>query len=184
MEFYDYLMLLRWGCLGNFKKLVTKMVVDNCMLEYIDNDQNFVNNPNENYARELFEHLEHSQSAFALLDLPHRLFEACNIKRDCASLIFAFASTGSVCTFGVGCRKTHDLKEMKIVSGISELRNFFYLKQCDLLRTKAQLKTDLHDRRVLLRIPVFANDLKQVMLLIGSWYTCLTGFRHRTYEEG
>lgn len=55
MEFYDYLMLLRWGCLGNFKKLVTKMVVDNCMLEYIDNDQNFVNNPNENYAREFFE---------------------------------------------------------------------------------------------------------------------------------
>ncbi|TNE53904.1 MAG: DUF1800 family protein [Bacteroidetes bacterium] len=55
MEFYDYLMLLRWGCLGNFKQLVTKMVVDNCMLEYIDNDQNFVNNPNENYAREFFE---------------------------------------------------------------------------------------------------------------------------------
>ena len=55
MEFYDYLMLLRWGCLGNFKKLVTKMVVDNCMLEYIDNDQNYVNNPNENYAREFFE---------------------------------------------------------------------------------------------------------------------------------
>ena len=55
MEFYDYLMLLRWGSLGNFKKLVTKMVVDNCMLEYIDNDQNYVNNPNENYAREFFE---------------------------------------------------------------------------------------------------------------------------------
>ncbi|MBK6932313.1 MAG: DUF1800 family protein [Saprospirales bacterium] len=55
MEFFDYLMLLRWGCLGNFKKLVTKMVVDNCMLEYIDNDQNYVNNPNENYAREFFE---------------------------------------------------------------------------------------------------------------------------------
>jgi len=55
MEFYDYLMLLRWGCLGNFKQLVTKMVVDNCMLSYIDNDQNFVNNPNENYAREFFE---------------------------------------------------------------------------------------------------------------------------------
>ncbi len=55
MAFYDYLQLLRWGCLGNFKKLVAKMVVDNCMLEYIDNDQNYVNNPNENYAREFFE---------------------------------------------------------------------------------------------------------------------------------
>ncbi len=55
MAFHDYLMLLRWGCLGNFKQLVTKMIVDNCMLAYIDNDQNYVNNPNENYAREFFE---------------------------------------------------------------------------------------------------------------------------------
>ncbi len=55
MDFHDYLMLLRWGSLGNFKKLVTKMVVDNCMLDYIDNNQNYVNNPNLNYAREFFE---------------------------------------------------------------------------------------------------------------------------------
>ncbi len=55
MEFFDYLMLLRWGCFGNFKLLVAKMVVDNCMLSYINNDQNYVNNPNENYAREFFE---------------------------------------------------------------------------------------------------------------------------------
>ncbi|MEZ4919859.1 MAG: DUF1800 family protein [Saprospiraceae bacterium] len=55
MEFFDYLSLLRWGSLGNFKTLVLKMIVDNCMLSYIDNDQNFVNNPNENYAREFFE---------------------------------------------------------------------------------------------------------------------------------
>lgn len=55
MEFFDYLMLLRWGCLGNFKKLIAKIVVDNGMLSYINNDQNFVNNPNENYAREFFE---------------------------------------------------------------------------------------------------------------------------------
>ena len=55
MEFFDYLSLLRWGSLGNFKKLVTKMVTDNCMLSYVDNDQNFANNPNENFSREFFE---------------------------------------------------------------------------------------------------------------------------------
>jgi uncharacterized protein (DUF1800 family) len=55
MAYFDYLSLLRWGSLGNFKKLVIKMVVDNCMLRYLNNDQNFVNNPNENFAREFFE---------------------------------------------------------------------------------------------------------------------------------
>ncbi len=55
MEYFDYLMLLRWGALGNFRSLVTKMVTDNCMLRYIDNNQNYVNNPNENFAREFFE---------------------------------------------------------------------------------------------------------------------------------
>lgn len=54
-DFHDYLMLLRWGCMGNFKKLVRKMVLDNVMLDYIDNNQNFVNNPNLNYAREFLE---------------------------------------------------------------------------------------------------------------------------------
>jgi len=55
MEFFDYLALLRWGSVGNLKKLVTKMVTDNCMLRYLDNDQNFAQNPNENFAREFFE---------------------------------------------------------------------------------------------------------------------------------
>ncbi|MCS6928107.1 MAG: DUF1800 domain-containing protein [Saprospiraceae bacterium] len=55
MTFFDYLMLLRWGCLGNFKKLVTKMILDNGMLEYINNNQNYASNPNLNYAREFFE---------------------------------------------------------------------------------------------------------------------------------
>ncbi len=55
MEFFDYLALLRWGSLGNVKKLVTKMVADNCMLTYLNNDQNFAQNPNENFAREFFE---------------------------------------------------------------------------------------------------------------------------------
>ena len=55
MQFFDYLELLRWGSLGNLKKLITKMVTDNCMLNYLNNDQNFAQNPNENFAREFFE---------------------------------------------------------------------------------------------------------------------------------
>ncbi len=55
MQFFDYLSLLRWGSVGNFKKLILKMVTDNCMLTYLDNDQNFAQNPNENFAREFFE---------------------------------------------------------------------------------------------------------------------------------
>lgn len=54
-QFFDYLSLLRWGSLGNFKKLIVKMVNDNCMLSYLDNDQNYKGNPNENFAREFFE---------------------------------------------------------------------------------------------------------------------------------
>jgi uncharacterized protein (DUF1800 family) len=55
MAYFDYLSLLRWGSLGNLKKLIIKIVTDNCMLSYLNNDQNFVNNPNENFAREFFE---------------------------------------------------------------------------------------------------------------------------------
>ncbi|MBL7826932.1 MAG: DUF1800 family protein [Saprospiraceae bacterium] len=55
MQFFDYLSLLRWGALGNYKKLILKIVTDNCMLTYLDNDQNFAQNPNENFAREFFE---------------------------------------------------------------------------------------------------------------------------------
>ncbi len=54
-NFFDYLSLLRWGSLGNFKKLLVKIVTDNSMLYYLDNDQNFAQNPNENFAREFFE---------------------------------------------------------------------------------------------------------------------------------
>ncbi|MBC7775423.1 MAG: DUF1800 family protein [Phycisphaerae bacterium] len=53
--FFDYLQLLRWGVLGNFKKLAYKIVVDNNMLQYLNNTQNTANNPNENFAREYFE---------------------------------------------------------------------------------------------------------------------------------
>lgn len=54
-QFFDYLQLLRWGAFGNYKQLVTKIVLDNCMLNYINNNLNFVNNPNENFAREFLE---------------------------------------------------------------------------------------------------------------------------------
>lgn len=53
--FFDYLQLLRWGALGNFKKLAYKIVTDNSMLLYLNNTQNTKNNPNENFAREFFE---------------------------------------------------------------------------------------------------------------------------------
>ena len=53
--YFDYLRLLDWGSLGNFKKLATKMVTDNVMLRYLNNNENTKNNPNENFAREFFE---------------------------------------------------------------------------------------------------------------------------------
>lgn len=54
-HYFDYLSLMRWGALGNFKKLATKLVTDNAMLRYLNNTQNTKNNPNENFAREFFE---------------------------------------------------------------------------------------------------------------------------------
>ena len=54
-NFYDYLALMRWGALGNFKKLAFKMISDNCMLRYLNNNENTKNSPNENFAREFFE---------------------------------------------------------------------------------------------------------------------------------
>jgi uncharacterized protein (DUF1800 family) len=53
--FFDYLALLRWSALGNFKKLANKIVADNTMLRYLNNDQNSMQNPNENFAREFLE---------------------------------------------------------------------------------------------------------------------------------
>jgi uncharacterized protein (DUF1800 family) len=54
-HFYDYLELMRWGALGNFKKLAAKVIFDNCMLRYLNNNENTANNPNENFAREFLE---------------------------------------------------------------------------------------------------------------------------------
>ena len=47
--------LLRKNALGNFKTLVNEVTVNPAMLRYLNGNQNAAGNPNENYARELFE---------------------------------------------------------------------------------------------------------------------------------
>lgn len=54
-EYFDYLALLRYYAIGNFKTLALKMTLDNQMLRYLDNTINNKDNPNENYAREFLE---------------------------------------------------------------------------------------------------------------------------------
>tara|TARA_B100001564_G_scaffold359766_1_gene382861 strand:+ start:1154 stop:2878 length:1725 start_codon:yes stop_codon:yes gene_type:complete len=53
--YYDYLMLLEHFCLSNWKELVFQVSINPRMLEFLNNDENTVANPNENYARELLE---------------------------------------------------------------------------------------------------------------------------------
>jgi len=52
---FDYLALLRFYAIGNFKTLTRKMVTDNLMLKYLNGDQNGKYGVNENFAREFFE---------------------------------------------------------------------------------------------------------------------------------
>jgi uncharacterized protein (DUF1800 family) len=54
-NFFDYLALIRFYALGNAKRLAYKMVADNMMLFYLNNDTNTAGNPNENFAREFLE---------------------------------------------------------------------------------------------------------------------------------
>ena len=54
-HYYDYLKLLEYYALGNYKILATKMTLDNSMLFYLNGTENSKNNPNQNYAREFFE---------------------------------------------------------------------------------------------------------------------------------
>lgn len=54
-HFYDYLQLLRWGAFGNWKKFAYKMIFDQCMLRYLNNNSNSATNPQENFAREFLE---------------------------------------------------------------------------------------------------------------------------------
>lgn len=52
---YNYSNNLRTNALGNFKDLVGIMTIDPAMLRYLNGNQNNLNAPNENYARELLE---------------------------------------------------------------------------------------------------------------------------------
>jgi uncharacterized protein (DUF1800 family) len=47
--------LYRYYALGNFKTLFKKICLDNAMLVYLDNATNHKDDPNENFAREMFE---------------------------------------------------------------------------------------------------------------------------------
>jgi len=52
---YDNHMLLENFALGNFRELIKRVVVDKAMLVFLNGNQNFVESPNENFARELLE---------------------------------------------------------------------------------------------------------------------------------
>lgn len=52
---YKYITTLREHATGNFKELVRLITIDPAMLIYLNGDENNVNAPNENYARELLE---------------------------------------------------------------------------------------------------------------------------------
>ncbi|MFV5702486.1 DUF1800 domain-containing protein [Flavobacterium sp. XS2P12] len=54
-EFYDYIRLLLFYSLGNYKKLAKKMTLNNSMLSFLNNTSNVKSSPNENYAREFLE---------------------------------------------------------------------------------------------------------------------------------
>ena len=54
-SYYDYLRLLEFHSLGDWKELVFQMTINPVMLLYLNNNQNTNANPNENYARELLE---------------------------------------------------------------------------------------------------------------------------------
>ncbi len=53
--YYDYLMLIEFFCLGDWKEFCFQMTKNNVMLKYLDNNDNTKGNPNENFAREVLE---------------------------------------------------------------------------------------------------------------------------------
>jgi uncharacterized protein (DUF1800 family) len=53
--YYDYLKLLEFFSLGDWKEFIFQISKNNIMLHYLNNSQNTKNNPNENYAREILE---------------------------------------------------------------------------------------------------------------------------------
>ncbi|HHB78522.1 MAG TPA: DUF1800 domain-containing protein [Saprospiraceae bacterium] len=52
---YRYIKLLRENAVGNFKQLTKDISIDAAMLFYLNGNENIVDEPNENYARELLE---------------------------------------------------------------------------------------------------------------------------------
>ena len=52
---YNYHEVIRTHCLGNFKQLVKDITIDPCMLVFLSGTENNKFDPNENFARELFE---------------------------------------------------------------------------------------------------------------------------------
>jgi uncharacterized protein (DUF1800 family) len=52
---YEYINCLQRNAIGNFKTFVSEIGLTNAMLYYLDGVYNNGNNPNENYARELYE---------------------------------------------------------------------------------------------------------------------------------
>jgi len=52
---YDYVNCLQRNAIGNFRTFISEIGLTNAMLYYLDGVYNNGNNPNENYARELYE---------------------------------------------------------------------------------------------------------------------------------
>ncbi|QLE00755.1 DUF1800 domain-containing protein [Galbibacter sp. BG1] len=52
---YEYITLLQTHSLGNFRTFVYDIGINNAMLKYLNGDKSGKGNPNENYARELYE---------------------------------------------------------------------------------------------------------------------------------
>lgn len=52
---YEYIDCLQRNAIGNFRTLIDEIGLTNAMLYYLDGARNNGNNPNENYARELYE---------------------------------------------------------------------------------------------------------------------------------
>ncbi len=54
-DFFDYIRLVQYYALGNYKTLAKKITLNNSMLQYLNNTANTKTAPNENYAREFLE---------------------------------------------------------------------------------------------------------------------------------
>ncbi|MGB2127903.1 MAG: DUF1800 family protein [Flavicella sp.] len=54
-HYFDYLSLLDFFALGNWREFCFQMTKNNVMLKYLNNDENTKTNPNENFAREVLE---------------------------------------------------------------------------------------------------------------------------------